>query len=110
MFLCGINSFQNRNTFSHNFTLIINDSRLFNSNLNIAITVNIARFLKTAFFYRTPLVTASELKSNISIASLDKNEKKLFLYIDTSHANQTNNNINKNLKKTDKKKRCFKHI
>ena len=55
-------------------------------------------------------MAASELKSNVSNANLDKNEKKLFLYIDTSHGNQTNNNINENLKKTDEKKCCFKHI
>ena len=34
-------------------------------------------------------MTASELKSNISNANLDKS--KLFLYFDTSHANQTKN-------------------
>ena len=32
---------------------------------------------------------ASELKSNISNANLDRNKKKLFLYLDTNHANQT---------------------
>ena len=42
---------------------------VFNCKLNIAITVNI-----TIFFYRTPLVPASELKSNISNANLDKNK------------------------------------
>ena len=41
-------------------------------------------------FYRVPLVAASELKYNICNANLDKNKKKLFLYFDTSHANQTN--------------------
>ena len=30
---------------------------------------------------------ASELKSNISNANLDRNKKKLFLYLDTNHAN-----------------------
>ena len=40
-------------------------------------------------FYRMSLVAASELKSNISNANLDKIKKKLFLYFDTSHANQT---------------------
>ena len=55
-------------------------------------------------------MAASELKSNVSNANLDKNKKKLFLYFDASHANQTNIffkyivNINQNLKKTDKKK------
>ena len=49
-----------------------------------------AIFLKTAFLHRTPPVAASELKSSISNANLDKNEK-LFLYLDASHANQTNN-------------------
>ena len=46
---------------------------------------------KNSFFYRTPLVAVSELKSNISNANLDKNKKKLFLYVDTNHANQTKN-------------------
>ena len=55
---------------------------LFTSKLNIAI------FLKKVF-YRTPLVAASELKSNISNANLGKNKKELFLHFDTSHANQT---------------------
>ena len=50
--------------------------------------MNIAIFLRAAFFYRTPLVAASEVKSNISNANLDKNKKKLLLYFDTSHANQ----------------------
>ena len=49
-FLCRINSFQNQNTSSHNFILIIKNSWLFNSKLNIAITVNIDIFLKPAFF------------------------------------------------------------
>ena len=51
---------------------------------------NIAKFLKTNFFYRTPLKAASELKSNISNVILNKSKKKLFLYFDNSHANQTN--------------------
>ena len=61
-------------------------------------------------------MAASELKCDISNANLDKNKKGLFLYFDTNHENQTNNfffdivNINKNLKKTDEKKCCFKHI
>ena len=52
-------------------------------------------------------MAASQLKSNTSNANLDKNKKKLFLYFDTSHVNQTNNffsyivNNNENLKKTD---------
>ena len=47
-------------------------------------------FSKNSFFYRTPLVAASELKSNISNAGVNKNKKKLFLYFDNSHENQTN--------------------
>ena len=43
---------------------------------------------QSSFFYRTLLVAASEVKSNISNANLDKNKKKLLLYFDTSHANQ----------------------
>ena len=33
----------------------------------------------------------SELKSSINNANLDKNKKKLFLYFDNSHANQSTN-------------------
>ena len=65
---------------------------------------------KSSFFYRTPLVATSELRSDVAI-----------LYFDNSHANQANAtkkirfssyivNIIKNLKKTDKKKCCFKCI
>ena len=64
-------------------------------------------------------MAASELKSNISNANLNKSKKKLYLYFDDSHANQTNTtkkiwfflyivNINENLKKIDEKKCCFK--
>ena len=67
--------------------LINNDTRLFNGKFIIAITEYCNIFKK--LFYRTSLVTASELKSNISNANLDKS--KLFLYFDTSHANQTKN-------------------
>ena len=83
----------------------------------MAVTMNIAIFLKKAFFIEHPLVAASELKCNISNTNRDKNKKKLFLYFDTSHSNETNKhffsyniNINKNLKKTDEKKCCFKRI
>ena len=73
------------------------------------------------FFYRTPLVAASELKPNTSNVNLNKSKKKLFLYFDNSHANQTNTikkirfflyivNINKNLKKIDEKKHYFKRV
>ena len=65
-------------------------------------------------------MAASELKSNISKENL-KSKKKLFLYFDNSQVNQTNTtkriwfflcivNINKNRKKIDQKKRCFKRI
>ena len=36
------------------------------------------------------IAAACELKSKISKSNLEKNKKKLFLYLDTSHANQTN--------------------
>ena len=66
-------------------------------------------------------MAASKLKSNISNANLNKSKKKLFLYFDDSHTNQTNTtkkiwiflcivNINENLKKIDGKKRCFKQV
>ena len=45
---------------------------------------------KNSFFYRTPLMPASELKSNISNVNLSKSKKKLFFYFNNSHANQTN--------------------
>ena len=59
-----------------------------------------------------PPVAASKLKSNISNANLNKNQKKLFLFLDYNHANETNTakkirffscivNINKSLKETD---------
>ena len=74
-----------------NFILRMNDSSLFNGKLNIAVAVNIAIFIRKAFFYRTPLLAASELKSNISNSNLEKNEKKLSLYFNNSHPNQSNN-------------------
>ena len=43
---CGMERFGKERC---NFILIINDSRLFDSKFNIAITVDIAIFLKTAF-------------------------------------------------------------
>ena len=46
-------------------------------------------------------MAASELESNISYANFSKNKKKLFLYFDNSHANQTN---------TTKKDMIFFHI
>ena len=54
--------------------------------------VNTAKFLRTAFtiLYRTCLVAASELKSNVSNTNLHKNKQKLFLYFHNSHANQKN--------------------
>ena len=76
---------------------------------------------KNSFLYRTPLLAASGLKSNISNTNLNKSKKKLSLYFDNSQANQTNTtkemvffsyivNINGNLKKIDEKKCCFKRI
>ena len=66
-------------------------------------------------------MAACELKSDISNVNLNESKKKLFLYFDNSHASQTNTtkkiwfflyivNINKNLKKIDEKKSCFKRI
>ena len=52
--------------------------------------MNIAKFLRAAFFYKTPLMAASELKSNISNVNLNKSKKKLFSYFDNSHTNQIN--------------------
>ena len=75
---------------------------------------------KNSILCRTPLVTASGLKSNISNPNLNKNKKKLFLYFNNSHTNQTNTtkkvifsyivNINENLNKIDEKKCYFKHV
>ena len=64
---------------------------MFTRKLSIAIAVNIAVFLKTAFLYIAPLVAASELESNISNTNLDKNKKKLYLYFDTSDTSHANN-------------------
>ena len=36
------------------------------------------------------MVAPFELENNISNANLNKNKKKIFLYFDTSQANQTN--------------------
>ena len=66
-------------------------------------------------------MAAFVLKSNISNVNLNKSKKKLFLYFNDSHANQTNTtkkdmiflyivNMNENLKKINEKKRCFKHV
>ena len=52
--------------------------------------MNIVKLLRTAFFNRTPLMAASELKSNISKVNLNISKKKVFLYFDNSQANQTN--------------------
>ena len=41
-------------------------------------------------------MAASELKSNINNVNLNKSKKKLLLYFDNSHANQTNT-TNKNM-------------
>ena len=65
-------------------------------------------------------MATSKLKSNISHINLNKSKKKLFLYFDNSHINQTNTtkkiwvflhivNIKENLKKIDGKKR-FKRV
>ena len=73
--------------------------------------VDIEKFVRTAFS-KIPLVTASELKFDISKIILRKSQKKqtkqillnrydFFSYIV---------NINKNLKKIDEKKGYFKHI
>ena len=67
-------------------------------------------------------MAASELEfsNEFSNVYLIKGKKKLFLYFDNSHANQTNTtkkydflyivNINRNLKKIDEKKHCFKLV
>ena len=38
--------------------------------------MNIAKFLRTAFFNRTPPMAASELKSKVSNINLNKNKKE----------------------------------
>ena len=48
------------------------------------------QYVQEQLFYRKTVVTVSELESNISNTNLDRNKKKLFLYFDTSHGNQTN--------------------
>ena len=48
------------------------------------------QYVQEQLFYRKTVVTVSELESNISNTNFDRNKKKLFLYFDTSHGNQTN--------------------
>ena len=72
-----------------------------------------AIFIKTTFF-RTHLVAGSKLKCNISNANFDKSKKKLsYILILPMQTKQKIFsyivNFNKNLKKTDEKKCCFKH-
>ena len=76
---------------------------------------------ESSFSCRKPLVVASGLESNISNANLNKNKKKLFLYLHNSLANQRNTtkkiwffsyivNVNEKLKKTDEKTLFQAHI
>ena len=60
------------------------------SNKETPTLANIAKFLQTAFLYRTLLMAASKLKSNIVKVNLKISNKKLFLHFDNSHTNQTN--------------------
>ena len=79
------------------------------------------QYFQEQLFYRTSLMAASELESNISIANLNQNTKKLFLCFNNSHSCQKKYyqkdmtfsyivNINENLKKIDEKKYCFKRV
>ena len=84
--------------------------------------VNIAKFLRTDFSYRTPMVAASELESNIRLATqiLTKTKRRYFYILII--AKQTKQiflkrydffihfNINENLKKINEKNRCFKPV
>ena len=45
-FLCKINNFQNQNTYERNFKVIINISRLFNSNMRISTYLDQTRTIK----------------------------------------------------------------
>ena len=59
---------------------------------NRCFPVNIAKFLRTAF-YGTPAIEQLRLLLNSSLISnvnLKKSKKKLCLHFDNSHANQTN--------------------
>ena len=98
-----------------NFILIANDSCLFNSKLNISITVNIAIFLRTAFFIEH--LWWLLLNSNLILATkiLAKTNRSFFYILKSAMQTKQNIfsysvNINKNLKKTDEKKCCFMHI
>ena len=82
--------------------------------------VNIAKFLATAFYIEH--LRSLLLNSNLILAMqiVTKTKKKLFLYFDNSHANQTNTtkymiffihfNISGNLKKINEKKSCLKCV
>ena len=83
--------------------------------------MNTAKYIRIDFFNRTPLMAASEFKSNISKVNLIK-AKRSYFYI-LIIATQTKLillrsmilllyivNINENLKKIDEKKRRFKHV
>ena len=84
--------------------------------------VNIAKFPRTDFSYRTPIVAASELESNIRLATqiLTKTKRRYFYILII--AKQTKQiflkrydffihfNINENLKKINEKNRCFKPV
>ena len=84
--------------------------------------INIAKFRRTDFSYRTPMVAASELESNIRLATqiLTKTKRRYFYILII--AKQTKQiflkrydffihfNINENLKKINEKNRCFKPV
>ena len=57
---------------------------------NTGVSCEYCKISKNNVFYRTPLMAPSELKSNICNVNLNKSKKKLFLYFDNGHANQTN--------------------
>ena len=99
----------------HSFILIVKDSCLFNSKLNISITVNIAIILRTSFFIEH--LWWLLLNSNLILATkIVAKTKRSFFYILKSAMQTKQNifsysvNINKNLKKTDEKKCCFVRI
>ena len=95
--------------------LIINNSHLLTSNLNIATVVNLAIFLKTAFFIER--LWWLLLNSNLILAmQILTKTKRSYFYI-LILASQTKQivfsyvvNIDENLKKTDEKKCYFEDI
>ena len=107
---------------------VLRNFTIFTENICVGVSfyrcfhINIAKFRRTDFSYRTPMVAASELESNIRLATqiLTKTKRRYFYILII--AKQTKQiflkrydffihfNINENLKKINEKNRCFKPV